>query len=160
MSTCFQQYFQATLFCSPGSSHADFLSVPRYTTLFPTSGPRCFLGLEHSSPTLPMVLSSSPFGSQLEFPILSNHSTQRRSLSCCSLFQPLTIALITFITTYTHVLYFLFTFLFLCFLLLASISLDRMWVQWGQGPHLCRLQWTPQCSAQCLGHSRCSAHFF
>lgn len=75
-------------------SHAVFslfLDVPHS---FPHQGlcSRCFLHLEHSFPTLRMVSSSSPFGSQLECPLLwetiPNLPAQRRSLPYYSLSQP------------------------------------------------------------------------
>lgn len=114
---------------------SQFLDMPHSS---PHQGlcPSCPLGLE---PNLHTASSYSPFGSQLEYPLLweavSNHPPKGGPCHVVFCPSPLSTPFTTSITTQMHVLYFLFTFV--CLLVLASVSSDRMWVLWGQGPHLC-----------------------
>lgn len=115
ISTCFQHHFQDTLLCSQGSSYAVF-SVLRYATLFPTAGPlprmlsvlrtllphpshgQLFLTLWVSAGMSPPVRDYPSSLYQKEVPPIL------LSPSCLS------IPLITFISTHTRVLFFIYSF--------------------------------------------------
>lgn len=93
---------------------SQFLDMPHSS---PHQGlcPSCPLGLE---PNLHTASSYSPFGSQLEYPLLweavPNHPPKGGPCHVVFCPSPLSIPFTTFITTQTHVLYFLLTFLFVC----------------------------------------------